>query len=244
MGIGSGISFSVQGVQQALGNLQVTVVGTPDNPGSVANTLASLVGPWRPPQWSSGAQNSITVLGSPFRQQVSGGPAASGQTGQGVPGGAFKFSVTENVAQSGSPTVVYVFDAVLQLDHAQEMQLTAHPVQSGANIADHAFQKPARLSMDIGMSDAMDSFVAGQWSGAQSKSVNCYQTMLALEQARSLVIVNTRLNTYRNMVITAFHTRDDNKTKHGLRATITFEEVFMAQVTTSNSNWSARPQRH
>ena len=30
MGIGSGISFSVQGVQQALGNLQVTVVGTPD----------------------------------------------------------------------------------------------------------------------------------------------------------------------------------------------------------------------
>ena len=137
--------------------------------------------------------------------------------------------------------MVYVFDGVLQLDHAQEMVLTAHPVQSGANISDHAFIKPARVSMDILMSDAMDSYTAGQWSGAQSKSVNCYQTMLGLEQARTLCIVTTRLNTYYDMVISSINTRDDNKTKHGLRATITFQQIFMAQVTTSNSNWSARP---
>jgi hypothetical protein len=43
------------------------------------------------------------------------------------------------------------------------------------------------------------------------------------------------------MVITAIHARDDNKTKHGLRASITFQEVFLAQVQ-APSAWSARPQ--
>jgi hypothetical protein len=234
MGIGSGISFSVQGVLQALSNLKATAVG------EISNTLESLVGPWRPPQWAGPALTSITVPGV-------GGVTSNASLGRtsgalvDIPGLEILASTGVSTSTSGgTPPIIYVFDGVLQVDHAQEVQLTAHPIQTGANISDHAYQKPARVVMDILMSDAMDSYTAGQWTGHQSKSVNAYQIMVALEKARTPVTLTCRLDTYQNMVITAIHTRDDNKTKHGLRASITFQEVFLAQVQ-APSAWSARP---
>lgn len=236
MGIGAGISFTVTGVTKALSNAAQTVVG------EVVNTIASLVGPWRPPQWAKPAETSITVPGSPFSQQSSGGAAAIGQIGQGTPGSNFTFSVVDNVQQtSATPDIIYVFDAVLMLEHTQEIELTKHPVQSGANISDHAFIQPARLGLDIAMSDAMQSYTIGQWASAPSKGVSAYQTMLALELSRTPVTVKTRLNTYTNMVIIGIHSRDENKTNHGLRASITFEQVFMGSTNTQNAS-SARPQ--
>ncbi len=53
--------------------------------------------------------------------------------------------------------------------------------------------------------------------------------------------VTTRLQTYTNMVLIAIHAPDDNRTKHGLRATLTFERIFTASISVNNPNWSARP---
>jgi hypothetical protein len=143
--------------------------------------------------------------------------------------------------KSSVPDTIYVFDAVLQVEHTQEMQVTEHPVQTGANIVDHAFAKPARIVMDIGMSDVMSSYILGQWTGAASKSVNAYQTLLALEVARTPVTINTRLKKYSNMLLTSIHVKDDNKTKFGLRATLVFQQLFMAVLNTQSSEWSSRP---
>ena len=129
--------------------------------------------------------------------------------------------------------MVYVFDAVLQLDHAQEMLLTAHPVQSGANIATTPSEARPRLyGHRLSPMRWIPSWL-GNGAARSRRVVNCYQTMLGLEQARYTGHRQTRLNTYYDMVITAIHTRDDNKTKHGLRATITFQQIFIGQVTTS-----------
>jgi hypothetical protein len=228
--IGSGISFSAAGVLQALSNLSTTVVGT------VENTIASLAGPWRPPQWSQPPQTFITV---PAVSQTSTASLGQGTSGVGSSGTTFSTGVAEQITVS--PAIMYVFDGVLKLERTQEVELTKHPVQGAETIADHAFVKAARVSLDILMSDAMSSYVIGQWSGSASKSVNAYQTMLALQLSRQRVAVTTRLNTYSNMVIIAIHTPDDYKTKHGLRATITFEQVFLAS-TSIQSAVSARPQ--
>jgi hypothetical protein len=236
MAIGSGISFSVSGVLQALSNLSTTVVGR------VTNTIASLVGPYRPSAWAGPAVTSITVAGSAFNQSSSGAAASLGQLATPGTNGIPTFSVVDNVQQTSAvPDTMYVFDAVLQVEHTQEMQVTEHPVQTGANIVDHAFAKPARIVMDIGMSDVMSSYILGQWTGAASKSVNAYQTMLLLEKSRTPVQVNARLNNYPYMLITSIHVKDDNKTKFGLRATITFQQLFMAQVQIQSAV-SARPQ--
>ena len=74
-----------------------------------------------------------------------------------------------------------------------------------------------------------------------SKSVSCFQTLQQLAPARTPVTVTTRLQTYTNMVLIAIHAPDDNRTKHGLRATLTFERIFTASISVNNPNWSARP---
>jgi Dit-like phage tail protein len=87
----------------------------------------------------------------------------------------------------------------------------------------------------------MQSYTIGQWSGGSSKSVSCFQTLHQLAAARTPVIVTTRLKTYKNMVLVAIHAPDENRTQHGLHATLTFEQIFTASIGVSNPNWSARP---
>ena len=131
--------------------------------------------------------------------------------------------------------ILYVFDAVLKLNHAGEIRLTEFPVQTGANITDHAIKLPKTLSLDIAMSDAMDSYYAGGWSGHSSKSVNAFQTMVSLRDSRVLVSITTRLLSYSNMMLVSITSDDSNATNHGLRATLHFREVFLATVTATSS---------
>ena len=120
-----------------------------------------------------------------------------------------------------------VFDAVLRTDHNGTVQVTQHPVQTGASISDHAFCNPDELQLEIGMSDA-----AVNASGGPGRSVNAYKTLRAIMDKRELVTVVTRLNTYSNMLITAISSPDDYTTMFGLRASIYFTQVKIVNVST------------
>lgn len=134
----------------------------------------------------------------------------------------------------------YFFDAVLREDHTESVKVTEHPVQTGANISDHAYNLPAKLTMEIGMSDAMDSIVTGQFTGWYTKSVSAYQMLKQLKEARLPLRVLTRLNLYENMIIEEINAPDDVKTLYGLRCTVTLKEIFVVEV--SKTTVSARPQ--
>src|SRR5262249_51687603 len=96
---------------------------------------------FRPPQWSTQGQLvSLTV------QLPTDSPfAASGPT-------------------------TYYFDAVFRTDHLSSLTPTRHPVQNGAAITDHTYLEPKRVVLEVGFSDAMDSYVSGQYAGASTKS--------------------------------------------------------------------------
>jgi hypothetical protein len=119
------------------------------------------------------------------------------------------------------------------------LQITEHPIQTGANISDHAYLQPFRLSLEIGMSDVMDAFAAGMWVGSTSKSVSTYQTLLQLQSARLFLTLTTRLSTYQNMLIENISADEEAKTIAGLRATISFKQVFTATV--AQQSLSSRP---
>lgn len=189
---------------------------------------------FRPPQWTQPQLTSISVNlpASPATQVTSaitdgnGNPIGNGTT-------------TTQLATT-TPTT-YFFDAILRIDHYQELRATDHPVQGGASITDHAYLMPARVSLEIGMSDAMDSYQSGQWTGSSSKSINAYQTLLMLQSLRIPVTVTTRLNTYTNMVIENVRSGDDVRTLHALNATVQFRQIFVGTVTTTTQ--SARPNQ-
>jgi hypothetical protein len=135
----------------------------------------------------------------------------------------------------------YFFDAVFRLEHVQDLRATEHPVQNGGAISDHAYLLPARVTLEVGFSDVMDSFLPGQYSGNSSKSVNAYQTFLNLQQMRIPLQLTTRLNTYTNMVIESIRAHDDIRSRYGLRATLILRQIFMGTVVVSQL--SARPNQ-
>lgn len=168
---------------------------------------------WTPPQYAKPALTVITV------------PAGSSSSSN----------------QPTSAPVNYVFDAVFRLTHQRSLQKTQHPVLTGADITDHAYVKPSRLVLEIGMSDSMASYSDGIWIGASTKSISAWQVIKNLQINRTLLTVTTRLDTYFNMLIVDATAPDDNRTLHALKAHITLEENLSASVS-STANVSTRPQ--
>ncbi len=124
------------------------------------------------------------------------------------------------------------FDAILHTTHKSTLQITEHPVQVGANISDHAFIMPSIVTMEIAMSDAMDSMVQGQFSDGYTKSVSAFKQLKQLQELRLPISVTTRLQTYNNMLVQSIDVPDDYKTLYGLRATVTLQEIFVVNVST------------
>jgi hypothetical protein len=168
---------------------------------------------WTPPQYALPALTILTVPAS-----------TSGTTGQ-----------------AATPATNYVFDAVLKIIHRRTLRKTQHPVLTGANIADHAYLMPSRVTLEIGMSDAMAAYTDGVWVGAATKSVSAWQIIKQLMVNKTLLTLTTRLDTYSNMLVLEADAPDDNRTKHALRATITLEEIVSGSVS-STQPVSARPQ--
>lgn len=196
------------------------------NPNSFTNPQS---GVYRPAGWSKPALTSITVPANP-------------QTS----------SAASSANMSANPTI-YVFDAVMRLDHTSRLQITEHPVQSQASISDHAYRLPWVVTLMVEMSGAMDSYTPGQWTGSGlSKGINAHALLLQLQESRTFVTLTTRLKTYQNMLVESVSPIDDSTTLYGLRAPVVFREVFIATVTavgstlifdgTSNDNTSARAQ--
>ncbi len=146
-----------------------------------------------------------------------------------------------------SAGTAYIFDAILRLEHNQSVRITEHPVQSGANISDHAFMLPARLTLEIAMSDAMDVYTPGQFNqgngtefGGITKSVSAYNALVKMQADRLPLKVISRLGTYDNMLIEQINTPDDFKTLYGLRCIVNLRQIMTSQVNVVKV--SSRPQ--
>lgn len=158
-------------------------------------------------------------------------------------GGANGVFTTTNVAQT-----TYVFDAILDLDHDQQLRPTLHPVQSGADISSHAYLEPAKLILNIGMSDVMAAYTVMQQSGSnftpftgnQSKSVSAYQQLLSFMTNRVLLNITTRLRNYTNMILISLPPHEDHRTITGLRVRVTFQQIILGSV--NEAQVSARTQ--
>jgi hypothetical protein len=194
-------------------------------PGSSPNGAA-----WRPPQWN---QKQVTFITA----QLPDLPEASVTTASINPNSP----PTTTTEPATTKETNYYFDAVLRLQHDLSSVITRHPVQSGASFVDHVYLQPAILSMEIGMSDVMDRFQSGDYTSNSSKSVSAYQTLTYLRALRIPLTITTRLATYTNMVIAHISAPDDNRTFHGLRVSIRFEQIILGTVTLQSQ--SNRPNQ-
>jgi len=127
----------------------------------------------------------------------------------------------------------YFFDAVLKSETSLERRSTDHPVQTGANISDHSFQLPVRISMEIGVSDAMDCFREDMdWQGYDVRSINAANGLKALQETGKPLTVVTRLFSIDNLIIERIVIPEDYRTVYEMRANIFFKQIPTVTVST------------
>lgn len=126
----------------------------------------------------------------------------------------------------------YFFDGYLDVSINSELEITSHPVETGASIADHAYLKPQEITMTVLMSDVHESLVPGQFTGGWSRSVTAYNVLKKIQSDRITVSVLTRLGLFKNMILKSVIADDTDIELFGLRARVILVELPVARVRT------------
>lgn len=112
------------------------------------------------------------------------------------------------------------FTATVTIDesHADELTITEHPVQQGADIADHAYKNPAELSITCA------------WADGDAPLSETYKKLLDLQDKREPFDVVTGKRAYKNMLIKALRVDTAAQTENILRVSMELREVFITAL--------------
>ncbi|KVN30892.1 hypothetical protein WJ63_07915 [Burkholderia pyrrocinia] len=117
--------------------------------------------------------------------------------------------------------------------HNDELTITEHPVEKGAEITDHAFKRQPDLTMRCGWSNsdyeallgaAEATFEGGGLPSAQYVNA-IYSQLLALQEARTPFDVTTSRRLYRDMLLQGLRLTTDSKTSSALVLTATLKQI-------------------
>lgn len=133
--------------------------------------------------------------------------------------------------------------------HHDVLEITQHPVEMGASISDHAYKRPAELTIECGWSNSQTpkGFVAGVLGAATatvqgvqslvtgnnvSQVRDIYAKLLALQETREPFDVYTGKRVYRNMVIQRLTTTTEKGTEQVLLVTVDLLQVLRVATQT------------
>lgn len=119
-----------------------------------------------------------------------------------------------------------VMDVTVSEQHQDDMEITGHPVEKGAEVTDHAFMKPARVTIAGGQSDS------GGTSTGDSRAVEAYEALLKLQDSREPFALVTGKRAYENMLIASLTVVTDRETEHVLSFRAELQEVLIATIQT------------
>ncbi len=148
------------------------------------------------------------------------------------------------------------FDGIMRTEHVSRIKPTQYPVQTGVTMTDHAIIEPAELTIEVMMSDChTTSFVTNNlfldkiyqslqkivlysnfaqinldMANGDGRSAKTWMTLKAMQLSRQPIVVETRLQTYQNMLIEEISAPDDVKTLNALKVTVRLREVIVAYV--------------
>lgn len=121
----------------------------------------------------------------------------------------------------GSAEVTAAFDAIVTETHSRSAQVTAHPVEQGADVADHVYVDPLRLTLEAlvtntplrtpttqnrnssGEVRALDDVQANtlQFDASMDRPKDVYEDLRDAFANKSAITVDTALERYQDMVI-------------------------------------------
>ena len=135
--------------------------------------------------------------------------------------------VPSNLVSSGvaPPPVNFITQVTISEHHHDEMEIEQHPIQIGAPIVDHAYVKPAELTLNMVFVPS-----AGPASGGLEATNYIQYVYLQLEQGKSnrqLYTVYTKKRVYTNMLIKAITTMTDASKQNILEITLNMFQLLL-----------------
>lgn len=131
----------------------------------------------------------------------------------------------------------WFFDGFISISQTHSLKVTEHPVQSGANISDHAYEEPITINASIIVSDAYTAdntkrdaqlFLAN----GETKSVGAFNVLRRMQSERRLLKVVTKYGSYNNMLLTNLSVNTGYKNLYNMLADVTLQEVIIANEKT------------
>jgi hypothetical protein len=116
---------------------------------------------------------------------------------------------------------------VVEENHRDELVITNHPVQNGANITDHAYKQPAMVSVRYGWSNSGSIFSLDL--GAPSVS-DVYQMLLDLQASRQPFDMVTGKRRYSNMLIRSLDLVTDVTTENAVMVEMLLQQVIIVET--------------
>lgn len=114
-------------------------------------------------------------------------------------------------------------DAVVEELATDTLEITQHPVEKGAAVADHAFDRPAEVRITAVWSNASLSGAAL----SESYATRQYEALLALKSSAEPFTLVTGKRRYENMLIASIFQTTDSRTEYALSAQILCRQVFI-----------------
>ena len=141
----------------------------------------------------------------------------------------------------------FTANVVFSERHFDEMEITDHPVEQGAQISDHAFKRPAEVVIECAWSNSpvrsdvlsgLAGAVTGTVTGAaalftgtsQDEVRDVYRRLLELQQSAQRFDVFTGKRAYTDMLLKSLVVETDKETENVLRVTATCRQVLIATV--------------
>lgn len=116
---------------------------------------------------------------------------------------------------------------VVEEKHRDELVITNHPVQNGANITDHAYKQPAMVSLRYGWSSSGALFSLDL--GAPSVD-DVYRMLLDLQDGRQPFDVVTGKRNYSNMLIRSIDLVTDKTTEKSIIVDVLLQQIIIVET--------------
>lgn len=126
-----------------------------------------------------------------------------------------------------------------------ELEITEHPIQQGANITDHAFSKPTVITARYGWSNSGSIFNLTTGGIVSSDPQDIYNQLRALQASRQPFTLQTGKGIYPNTLIQRLDQLTDMQNENALSVTITFRQIIIVnlQATALQSSNQAYPSQ-
>ncbi|MDT6962906.1 hypothetical protein QTN24_15505 [Cupriavidus sp. SZY C1] len=126
----------------------------------------------------------------------------------------------------------------LEEAHQDELQITEHPVEKGAQINDHAFKLQPEVTIQCSWSNAdlaaligtLESIFTGGGLPSNDYISTVYSQLIALQETRQPFDVVTSTRVYHDMLFKSLRVVKDQKTGEALSVTATLKQIRIVQT--------------